>query len=201
MSGFLPLHESLKQEAGSAVLSTDAQLIPNNMQLECLGFYLMLENLDMGLNICWKVGLTFAQRRKLGRRPCMWSRESTFSFKNVTDRGSEGGAVVLSRLSGSDATHPKYIVMMLDHFDILVSILAIVEKWWERHLWLSESTFSLHVDDDEDVFNGDNDDFKDYGGDGVNVRIDILCEKLAWRNGSHVFPTAASLRWLWWAAF
>ena len=33
MSGFLPLHESLKQEAGSAVLSTDAQLIPNNMQL------------------------------------------------------------------------------------------------------------------------------------------------------------------------
>ena len=27
----------------------------------------------------------------------------------MTDRGSEGGAVVLSRLSGSDATHPKYI--------------------------------------------------------------------------------------------
>ena len=44
---------------------------------------------------------------------------------------------------------------------------------------MSESTFSLRVDDDEDVFNGDNDDFKDYGGDGVNVRIDILCEKLA----------------------
>ena len=34
----------------------------------------------------------------------------------------------------------------------------------------------------------------------MNVGIDILCEKLAWRNGSHVFPTAASLRWLWWAA-
>ena len=61
-------------------------------------------------------------------------------------------------------------------------------------MWLSESTFSLHVDDDDDVFNGDNDDFKDYGGDGVNVRIDILCEKLVWRNGSHVFPTAASFK-------
>ena len=49
-------------------------------------------------------------------------RESTFSFKNVTDSGSEGGAVVLSRLSGSDATHPKYIVMMLDHFDMGLNI-------------------------------------------------------------------------------
>ena len=56
-------------------------------------------------------------------------------------------------------------------------------------------------DNDEDVDARDNVHYKDYGGDGVNVGIDILCEKLAWRNGSHVFPTAASLRWLWWAAF
>ena len=40
----------------------------------------------------------------------------------MTDRGSEGGAVVLSRLSGSDATHPKYIDMMLDHFDMGLNI-------------------------------------------------------------------------------
>ena len=45
----------------------------------------------------------------------------------MTDRGSEGGAVVLSRLSGSDATHPKYIVMMLDHFDMGLNISN--EKW------------------------------------------------------------------------
>ena len=42
---------------------------------------------------CRKVGLTFAQRRKLGRRLCMWSHESTFSFKNVNDSGCEGGSV------------------------------------------------------------------------------------------------------------
>ena len=44
---------------------------------------------------------------------------------------------------------------------------------------------------DEDVDAGDNVHFKDYGGDGVNVGIDILSEKLAWRNASHVFLTAA----------
>ena len=34
-------------------------------------------------------------------------------------------------------------------------------------------------DGDEDVDAGDNVHFKDYGGDGVNVGIDILSEKLA----------------------
>ena len=95
--------------------------LPNNMQLAVI----LLDAGQFGhvqIFACRKVGLTFAQRRKLGRRPCMWSRESTFSFKNVTDSGSEGGAVVLSRLSGSDATHPKYIVMMLDHFDMGLNI-------------------------------------------------------------------------------